>query len=144
MLTIPQLLDIAKEKQNLRSDRQLGKLLGRANITPYRTKGEIPTDETAFRLAELCELDAKEVLLTCHLWRIQQGGDVRDAWGQIFKKVVGAVLLAVTVAVSTPPAAYAAAPTRSPAATVYYTLCDVYPWQIKGGNVRGENCLRAT
>jgi len=108
MRTIPELLDLAKVRSGIKSDRQLGSLLGRSNIAPYRTKGEIPNDKTAFKLAKLCGLPAEEVLITCHLWRIKSGGDVMEAWGRVFKKVVGAaIVLYVSLTASPTPSSAA-------------------------------------
>jgi len=108
MYTIPQLLDLAKKKNKLTSDRQLATSLGLAHLHPYRTKGVIPNDLTALKLADLCGLDAKEVLLTCHMCRIRQivdGAEVEDVYFDILKivrKSAAAILIAVSLGLLSP------------------------------------------
>ena len=100
MLTIPQLLDLAKKRNNIPSDRKLGLAIGRANLAPYRTKGEIPNDDTAIKLAELCGLPPHEVLLTCHILKAGAGEspEVHTEWKHILKMVSNACIAAVFVA----------------------------------------------
>jgi len=131
MRTIPELLDMAKKRNGIRSDRKLAVELGLTGITPYRTKGVIPDDTTAYRLAGLCGLDPREVLLTCHILRMRQVADgkpveqVYRGLLRIVKKSAAGIAVAAALALSTPDLAAAALPSQSPIATVKYTLCDV-------------------
>ena len=131
--SIPQLLDMAKEKHGLRSDRQLAIRLGLSftAVTPYRTKGVIPDDLTALRLAKLCGLEPAEVLLTCHLLRAKQvaeGKPVEKVYADLLamiRKSAAAALLALSLMGSAPSPASAHAPMRQQEITASYTLCDV-------------------
>ena len=107
MHTINELLDLAKEKQGLKSDRALARALDLAHVTPYRTKGVIPDDNTAFRLAELCELPAEEVLITCHIAKAPSL-EVVKIWNNLLKMVAnGCIVIATLLAL------FSAAPTQA-------------------------------
>jgi len=108
LVTIPDLLDLAKEENNIKSDRQLAAALGLAHLHPYRTKGVIPNDITAFRLAELCGMEARQVLTICHILRIRQvahGKPVEVVYQDILsmiRKAAAVFLLVATLAIPYP------------------------------------------
>lgn len=65
MISLDALLDIAKSKNNLTSDRHLGRAIG---VTPpvicsYRTGRSIPSDETVIKLCEITGFDPEQTLL---------------------------------------------------------------------------------
>lgn len=95
MLTIPELLELAKTRNGFKSDRQLGKALGRSNLAPYRTKGEIPNDLTAMKLADLCGLPPHEVVINCHLLKAAQSEhpSAQDLWQGVLKMVSNACIV---------------------------------------------------
>jgi len=94
MKTIKQLLDLAKKKQHLPSDNQLALKLGRTNITQYRTKGVVPDDTTAIRLAELCDLPPELVVSICHLAKAKTPEE-SNLWQHIYKMASAACLVLV-------------------------------------------------
>lgn len=72
MMTLEHVLDRAKERANLRSDRELGRAIGSSNpsyISFYRTRNVLPSDGQMIRLAELAEMDPNEALLWLNVWR---------------------------------------------------------------------------
>lgn len=101
MHTIPELLDMAKKRNGFSSDRQLALALGHSNIAQYRTRGVVPNDETALKLAELCGLPAERVLLTCHVWRLKQtkGGEApARVFMDMLRKLAAGIVLALVLA----------------------------------------------
>jgi hypothetical protein len=141
MQTIPELLDLAKKRKGLSSDRALAKALELTAVHHYRTKGVIPDDETAIRLAELCGLPAEQVLITCHLLKAPSG-EVMDVWRSVFKKAVNlAIVLAALVSVAPCPAD-AGENYRSPGKFSLYPLCDVVLYVAGAGD--SLSCWRAT
>ena len=97
MITIDQLLDMAKAKSGIPSDRALARALGITNLSPYRTKGVIPDDNTAIKLAELCGLPPEQVLIICHLAKAESGA-VHEVWNKILKMAANACIVWALVA----------------------------------------------
>jgi len=134
MYKISTLLDNAKELNNLKSDRELGKLLGIKNMATYRTRGAIPSDETAKKLAELTGIKYELVLASCHGATAKKNDDKEavKAWRNIFKlaQSMGLVLIFATSFIHSPTpthaATYHAAGNIESHGNIYYaTLCRV-------------------
>lgn len=100
MNEICKLLDIAKNRNTIKSDRALARALGITNVVHYRKRNVIPDDTTALKLAELCGLPPEQVLITCHLAKAEKGA-VHDAWNKVLKMAANAcigVILAGSIA----------------------------------------------
>jgi len=129
MQTINELLDIAKDKNDISSDRQLGLALGTGNLTRYRRGHEIPSDTTAIRLAELCKMKPEVVISICHAAKAKTAEE-SSVWNHMYKMAisaaVGGVILSGGVSVMPANTGAAEAPTMAQAAnyngvrSVYY------------------------
>jgi len=99
MHSIPDFLDIAKKINGFKSDRQLARALGITATHQYRTKGVIPDDMTAFKLADLCGLPAHEVLITCHMLKAAAGEhpETHGLWKDVLKMVSNACIVLATL-----------------------------------------------
>lgn len=71
MKTIDDYLELAKEKQGLKSDRQLGRALEfkSQSISFWRHRKTIPSDENMVELAKLAGEDPETALLELAYWR---------------------------------------------------------------------------
>jgi len=94
MNTIPELLDLAKNRNSLKSDRELARRLDLTAVHAYRTKGVIPDDTTALKLADLCGLPPEQVLITCHLAKAESGA-VHEVWNKVLKMAVNACFVLI-------------------------------------------------
>jgi len=96
MYTITALLDLAKKETGLPSDNQLALKLGRTNITQYRTKGVIPDDSTAIKLAELCGMKPEMVIATCHAAKAKTKEE-KNIWNHFYKMAAAAAVTGLMV-----------------------------------------------
>jgi len=94
MKTINQLLDLAKELNDIPSDRQLGLALGTGNLTRYRKGNEAPNDTTAIRLADLCSMKPEVVIAVCHAAKAGTSAEVK-VWKHFYKMASAACLVLV-------------------------------------------------
>ncbi len=105
-LTVPEMLDMAKKKNGIRSDRELARRLGLTAVHHYRTKHVIPDDATALKLAELAGLPPEEVLLTCHVLRLRQtkGGEApARVFLDMLRKIAAGIVLSAAFLLAAPP-----------------------------------------
>jgi len=97
MKHICDLLDLAKARNEIKSDRGLARALGITNVVHYRKRNVIPDDKTALKLAELCGLPPEQVLITCHLAKAESG-EVHDVWNKVLKMAANACIVLVLAA----------------------------------------------
>jgi len=91
MKTINQLMDIAKDLQNIPSDRQLAAALKTGSMTRYRKGHEIPSDTTAIKLAELCSMKPETVVAICHAAKAKTKEE-KSVWSHIYKMAAAAAV----------------------------------------------------
>jgi predicted transcriptional regulator len=74
-------LDLARERLGLPSDYALQKPLGvsKSQLSAYRTGKESMSDGIAIKLAELCKINAGQVILDMHVER-SKNPEVRAVW----------------------------------------------------------------
>ena len=110
MKTTTDYLDDVKGKLNLSSDYALAKALktGTSRIYNYRAGRSSFDDLLAFRIAEILEIDPKEVIAVANLERSKRPQD-KAAWREILERISGtaAVILIVIGAVANPEKAMA-------------------------------------
>lgn len=128
MLTLDHYLDLAKARNDLKSDRALGRSLGIDSTTVnfYRNKGTLPSPDTMVRIADLCGIKADQALIDLAIWHAKSDR-VLEVYRSIYSRITGtaaAVLLLVFVQFSSTPAQARGTieelSTRAGAATVYY------------------------
>lgn len=70
-MNISDYLDLARERQGLKSYSQLAKRLeiSQPTISHFRRGIIFPSDQTMVRIAELAGIDAREALLDLSIWR---------------------------------------------------------------------------
>jgi len=125
MKTLNNLLDLAKELNDIPSDRQLGLSLGTGNLTRYRKGNEAPNDVTAIRLADLCSMKHEVVIAVCHAAKAETREE-RNVWQHIYKMASAACLVLVLCAsLFTPNYAQASGLKSFLSCSIYYPLCDV-------------------
>jgi len=83
MKTLNELLDLAKERNNLTSDRKLSEALDVGNMVRYRKGNDTPSDGVAIRLARLCDMSPEVVISICHSFRAKTDAE-RKIWGKIY------------------------------------------------------------
>jgi hypothetical protein len=112
--------DLAKQRNALKSDRELTRRLGLVGsaISHWRTKRTWPSDKTMIELAELAGEDPRVGLLDLNLWR-SESAPVRLAYERIRNALAAAAAIAI-VAVST---------LASPAQAAPETALDIL-WEI--------------
>jgi len=88
MLSTTDLLDLAKARAGGVSDYRLAKLLEveQVTVSNYRTGRSQPKNPIAMRLAELCGLDAAEVVLWVNLERASSDSD-RAVWQMLLARL---------------------------------------------------------
>lgn len=104
-------LDLAKQRQGLRSDRQLCFALGRTQnvINQWLRHSMWPAEETMLQLAELAGVPAERALLDLMTWRATP--KVRGVVAGIAAKLAAAGSALLLLAVLAPPSAVNAAGT---------------------------------
>lgn len=87
-MEISELLDRAKARLRLTSDRQLAKAIGidPASLTLYRREKNLPTDDRMMRLCLVSGTPVEHGLLLLNMWR--SSGDTRTAYRRIFNIVM--------------------------------------------------------
>ena len=98
MPTIDEYLDNAKDNQKLKSDRQLGALIGikGSHVSAFRTKKAWPSDATMIRIAELAGEDQQEALLNLNIWR-NLDSPVGPVYSRLMDKLKAAALLGIAL-----------------------------------------------
>ncbi|MDX8400889.1 MAG: hypothetical protein R8K20_11690 [Gallionellaceae bacterium] len=96
MQTINDLLDLAKENSDVKSDRQLALMIGISNAAPYRTKGVVPNDKTAILLAKLCNMKPEVVIAICHSVKAETKEE-KNVWQHFYKMAATAAIAGVIV-----------------------------------------------
>jgi len=125
MKTITELLDLAKTINGIKSDRQLATALGKTSVHQYRTKGVIPEDDTAIRLAELCTMKPETVVALCHMAKAKTPEE-SNLWKHFYKMAASACLvLVLSAGVFTPTTAQANEEKSFLSCSTSYPLCDV-------------------
>lgn len=94
MNTTVKFLDAIKKRYSVKSDAQLGALLGlsRSAICHYRKKHDFLGPEAALKAAELLELPAGYVLACVEAERARDRPAVKAAWRAVAAKLAPAVL----------------------------------------------------
>jgi transcriptional regulator with XRE-family HTH domain len=119
MMTLDQMLDQAKERQNLTSDRKLAEALGKRGsyITFYRRRGNYPDNDTLLRLAELAEIDPSEALILLNIWRTKSD-EAREHYTKLLAKIAAGVVMAAYIAGAAPQQAVADAGYKAESAPI--------------------------
>lgn len=88
MLSTVDLLEVAKHRQGDVTDYRLAKLLGLkpSHISNYRSGRTRPENSIAMRLAELCNLDAAQVIAWVNLERATTESD-REVWQMLLTRI---------------------------------------------------------
>lgn len=70
-MLLSEYLDRARANHGLRSDRELGRLLGfqGAAISQWRSKRSWPTEENMVRLADLAGVERQQAIIELAMWR---------------------------------------------------------------------------
>ena len=121
MKTTIQWLDAAKQKHSL-SDYSLAPRLGvgRGQISRYRNGLDYLSDDAAFKLATLLEIDAAQIVASAHAERAKSG-EARAFWMQWAERLGGVTAaFVVGVGLSSAPAPSQAA--QSAGSPVYIML----------------------
>jgi len=98
MDSINKLLDTAKEKNDIISDRKLALALGIKNLVRYRKSYDTPSDKVAIRLAELCSMKPEVVIAICHQTKAKTSEEKR-VWTHIYNMARTAAVFVGSVAV---------------------------------------------
>lgn len=87
MTDLAHYLDLAKARQDLKSDRQLDQAIGAkgCNTFVYRKGRAWPSDETMIKIARLAGEDAHAALVDLAIWR--SGDAARVIWKEIAAKM---------------------------------------------------------
>lgn len=91
MKTIDNYMDIAKEKNGLKSDNKLAHALGlkNASVSNWRTKKAWPADDTMVKLAELAEISPEQGLLELSYWRSE--GKAKETYNKILTRLTASL-----------------------------------------------------
>jgi len=125
MKTIQNIIELAKSKNNLSSNRALARELGLSSIHQYKTKGVVPDDVVAIKLARLCSMNPEAVIAICHNAKAKTQEE-RNIWQHFYKMASAACLALVLSAAILMPSTSEAVTSKScfKSATMY-PLCDV-------------------
>lgn len=91
MLTLDQLIDAAKERKGIASDRRFSVALGLNGtaVNQYRTMRALPSDQVIIDLCEMADLDARAYLIELAKWRAAHKGEAGTwaYWNDISEKL---------------------------------------------------------
>ena len=124
MYSIDQILDLAKQRNGISSDRKLALKLEVTSVHLYRSGQNMPSDETSLRLAELAGLPPQVVIATVHIAK-EPDSKVRQLYKEWMDQAMAAGLAFVFALGMLSSPAPAAASTGSQAASSpgEYILC---------------------
>ena len=124
MYTLDQVLDLAKARNDIKSDRGLARELGIANLAFYRNGMTYPSDATCVRLAALADLPPQALIAAVHIMK-EPDGKVREIYKQWMDQATAAGLAFVFALGMLSAPAPAAASTGQQAASTpgEYILC---------------------
>lgn len=97
-MNIDKYIDLARDKNNLRSDRQLSFAFGlnAAAVNTWRTRRAWPSDDVMIKLAKMAGVDPMDAILDLNIWR--SSGEAITLYTRIKKSMTAMlVLLAVGV-----------------------------------------------
>lgn len=101
MRTLTQYLDLARARQGIESDRQLGTAIGlkKGIAHQYRKGAALPSDDAMVALAHLAGIDPEIALLDLNQWRAK--GAARSVYMEMARRLAGttvALLVALGLA----------------------------------------------
>ena len=124
MQTISELLDLAKKRNAISSDRKLGRALGIEGVHRYRQGIVYPSDKTCAALSELTGVPAKAIIASVHM-QTAPTENIREIYKQWMDQAMAAGLAFVFALGMLSAPAPAAASTGQQAASTpgEYILC---------------------
>lgn len=132
MLSIETMLNLVKENHEIKSDRQLAKVLGVKNMGDYRKEnGSVFSDEIALKIAQMSGLKPELVLASCKGATAKKKADVESqkVWERIYKTALGSASISLLITtILMYPATVKASPTLSTISqqTIYYATLYVF------------------
>lgn len=102
-MEIVEIMDVAKGKNALKSDRALARAIGMSSPTLFRIRQGFgfPSEENMMKLGELAGIDHASALLLLNMWKAE--GEAKSTYRDILSRLsTAAALCFVMVIVATP------------------------------------------
>jgi hypothetical protein len=99
-MEIVELMDIAKGKNGLKSDRALARAIGMASPTLIRIRQGwgFPSEQNMMKLGDLAGIDKASALLFLNMWKAE--GEAKQTYFEILSKIAPTVALCFIISIS--------------------------------------------